>query len=483
VEASALEAPGRLSRITVPARLLRLRSDEQLVALFRAGSEEAFAAIHDRYRRRLFAYVGQMLPGSRQDAEDALQDVFVRAYAGLRANGRPISLRAWLYRVAHNRCVDQLRRPAPVPADVFDVGRAALHDPLVEAERREDLRRLLADMRALPPQQRSALLMREIDGLSYSELADALAVSVPAVKSLLVRARLGLAQAAEARDTACEVIRAELCLSHDRGVRVSGLARRHLRECETCRAHRADLRTVQRNLAAILPIGVGPATTLAKVFGLGAAGGGTAGGGAATAGGAAAGGGLAAGGGAVSATKLAAVVGCAVVGAGGAVEVKRFVDHPEPVVVRAAPATTAANPAPRAVPPRGVARVAPSTPSVSAVRHTAPPPVPAAGSERTIFRVDEPAPVLAPGAGTSPVGATAPANGGATAAEEEGPGAPGSPAAPGVDTPSSPAPPIGPTTGAETGSSPSASTQATAPSPPPVGAEPRAPGPSGATAG
>ena len=111
MEASALHAPS-LTRVPLGAPLLRLRSDEQLLALFRAGNEDAFGVIHDRYRQRLFAYVRQMLsPGSRQDAEDVMQDVFVRAYGALRADEREVNLRAWLYRVAHNRCIDHLRRP------------------------------------------------------------------------------------------------------------------------------------------------------------------------------------------------------------------------------------------------------------------------------------------------------------------------------------------------------------------------------------
>ena len=190
--------------------LLRLRSDDQLVALFRAGNEDAFRVIHDRYRQRLFAYVRQMLSaGSRQDAEDVLQDVFVRAYGALRADDAR-DVRAWLYRVAHNRCIDQLRRPIPPAAEIFEVSRTPLHDPLEEAQRRDDLRRLVDDVRRLPEQQRSALLMREIDGLSYADLAAALDVTVPAVKSLLVRARVGLAEAAEARDADCGEIRADL---------------------------------------------------------------------------------------------------------------------------------------------------------------------------------------------------------------------------------------------------------------------------------
>ena len=90
MEASALHAPS-LNRVPLGTPLLRLRSDEQLLALFRAGSEEAFGAIHDRYRQRLFAYVRQMLSkGPRQDAEDVMQDVFVRAYGALRADEREV---------------------------------------------------------------------------------------------------------------------------------------------------------------------------------------------------------------------------------------------------------------------------------------------------------------------------------------------------------------------------------------------------------
>ena len=196
--------------------------------------------IHDRYRQRLFAYVRQMLStGSRQDAEDVMQDVFVRAYGALRADDREINLRAWLYRVAHNRCIDHLRRPTPPPAEIFEMSRKPLHDPIEEAQRREDLARLVEDVGRLPEQQRSALLMREIDGMSYADLASALDVTVPAVKSLLVRARVGLVEAAEARDADCCEIRDDLMASYDRGVKASGRARKHMRSCAGCREYRA----------------------------------------------------------------------------------------------------------------------------------------------------------------------------------------------------------------------------------------------------
>jgi RNA polymerase sigma factor (sigma-70 family) len=358
VEASALSHPVGLSRVSLAGPLLRLRTDDQLVALFRAGHDEAFGAIHDRYRARLFAYARQMLGGSRSDAEDVLQDVFLRAYHALRADGRQVALRAWLYRVAHNRCIDQLRRPTPAAEDIFDVNRGSTGEQPAEAyERREDLRRLIADVRALPEQQRSALLMREMEGLSYNDLAEALGVTVPAIKSLLVRARIGLVEALEARDTACVEIRDDLVAAFDRGVRVSGRAKKHLRECAGCREYRTALRGVEKRLNGLAP-SHGPLTLVAKLLGLGGAGSGggafaLGGGGAAAGAGATVGtaavttGGVATIGGGAVATKVVAVVAAAAVVGGGAATVKK-VEHavkPAPpartLVHEAAPAAAA----------------------------------------------------------------------------------------------------------------------------------------------
>jgi len=302
--------------------LLRLRSDEQLVALFRAGHDDAFRAIHDRYRQRLFAYTRQMLP-ARQDAEDALQDVFVRAYSGLRASQGRLVLRAWLYRIAHNRCIDELRRPAPPPPEVLELVRAPSDDPIAAADQRESLRRLVIDVRRLPEQQRSALLMRELGGMAYADMADALGVSVPAVKSLLVRARIALAQALEARDIACSDIRGQLTLAHDRGVRPSGTARRHMRDCSQCKHFHTELRGISRRFAALAPT-VGPMGVIAKVLGIGGGGGAAASSGAIAAGGAAGTGGAVASVGlfATGAGHIATLIAAAAVTAGGAVEIQ-----------------------------------------------------------------------------------------------------------------------------------------------------------------
>jgi len=379
VEASALRAPASLSRLSISAPLLRLRSDDQLLALFRAGSDEAFNTLHDRYRQRLFAYVRQMLSTqSRQDAEDVLQDVFVRAFGALRADERPVNVRAWLYRVAHNRCIDHLRRPIPAASDIFEMSRTPLHDPLEDAQRREDLRRLVTDVGRLPEQQRSALLMREIDGMSYADLATALDVTVPAVKSLLVRARLGLVEAAEARTTDCAVIREDLAEAYDRGVKASGRARRHMKECHGCREYRSALRGVRSSFAALTP-GAGAAALAAKLFGLG-------GGGAAAGGAAASGGGAAATAvGGATACKVAAVACAAALTAGGAVEVKNFADQHAPVKQRArqaaAHAVTHPSPVQRQAALSSAAAVAPQPVGAPVVQHPARSSAPAAHRE------------------------------------------------------------------------------------------------------
>ena len=158
MEASALQAPAgpRTGSDGPSARCCACGPTSSSCALFRAGSEEAFRVIHDRYRQRLFAYARQMLGGSRQDAEDALQDVFLRAYGALRADDRPRrrcapGSTASPTTAASTSCA--ARRPPP--ADVFEVSRTPLHDPLAEAERREDA---APPGRRRPPPARAAAL-------------------------------------------------------------------------------------------------------------------------------------------------------------------------------------------------------------------------------------------------------------------------------------------------------------------------------------
>src|SRR5918999_4613214 len=126
LEASALTQAGRRGLIARRSPLLRLQSDERLVALLRRGNDHAFEVIVDRYRSRLLGFCRQML-GSTEDAEDVLQEVFVNAYRALLADSREINLRPWLYRIARNRCLNHLRKPAADAQETMDAV------PMVEA--------------------------------------------------------------------------------------------------------------------------------------------------------------------------------------------------------------------------------------------------------------------------------------------------------------------------------------------------------------
>ncbi len=175
-------------------------SDEHLVALLRRGEPGVFDTLVARYQSRLLWFCWQILK-SKEDAEDALQDVFTAAFNALLADDREIQVRPWLYRIARNRCINQLRRTATAGSDAMD-DRPAEHGGTVVEKlvSRQQLRELVIDVQALPDTQRTALLLREIDGFSYQQIAGAMDTSVAAVKSLLVRARAGLLEAVAVRE-------------------------------------------------------------------------------------------------------------------------------------------------------------------------------------------------------------------------------------------------------------------------------------------
>ena len=142
------------------------RSDEQLVSQLRLGDERAFEAVVGRYRAPLLAFCRSMM-GSREDAEDALQEVFTSAHRALRADDRPVALRPWLYRIARNRCLNQMRRRRPVGMDSMDDFVRVGGEAEEAVERRESFRELVEDLRALPERQRAAIVMREVGGLGW----------------------------------------------------------------------------------------------------------------------------------------------------------------------------------------------------------------------------------------------------------------------------------------------------------------------------
>jgi RNA polymerase sigma factor (sigma-70 family) len=124
------------------------------------------------------------------EAEDAAQQTFLSAHRALLNGVEPREPAAWLATIARNECWARIktRMREPLPAHELEIA-STQADPLAEAIRRADLAALWRAIEALPRQQRDALLLREFGGLTYDELAAALAVSAPAVESLLFRAR------------------------------------------------------------------------------------------------------------------------------------------------------------------------------------------------------------------------------------------------------------------------------------------------------
>src|SRR3954465_807474 len=118
MEVSALRQPGVALRGPTP--LLRLQSDERLVALTRRGNQAAFEALVGRYESPLLAFCRHML-GSREDAEDVLQEVFAAGFNAVTADERPLNVRPWLYRIARNRSLNHLRLPQAIGVDSMDV--------------------------------------------------------------------------------------------------------------------------------------------------------------------------------------------------------------------------------------------------------------------------------------------------------------------------------------------------------------------------
>jgi RNA polymerase sigma factor (sigma-70 family) len=353
--------------------LLRLKSDEQLIQLIRKGQHGAFEVLVQRYQSRLLAFCRHML-NSTEDAEDVLQEVFAASFNAMIADSRPINARPWLYRIARNRCLNHLRRPVSSGQDSMDVferdGGTSTADTV---HKREEFRQIVADVQDLPETQRTALLLREIDALSYDDIAVTMDTTVPSVKSLLVRARVSLAEAAEARLLTCDEVRLELGHVAEGIAKSSAPARRHLKSCERCRVFKGELRKANRALAAVYPLG--PLVLVKKFFtykvgvgagagastaGGGSGGAGIAGGAAAAAGGAAGGagaGGLLSAGFSAIATKAVAGVAAAAIVTAGAVEAKHVAD-PHPGARPAVAAVIAPAPAPAPVVPAVPAPIA-----------------------------------------------------------------------------------------------------------------------------
>jgi RNA polymerase sigma factor (sigma-70 family) len=265
-------APALAAPSCVPARVL---GDDALARRISAGDERAFEELYRRYRSPLYRYCASMV-GSPEEGEEALQAVMLRAYRTLSEPRREIAVRPWLYRVAHNHCLDMLRRRRATAALTgLEEERGPGVDEQIAA--REDLRELRRDLAALRTEQRAALVLREMSGLSHAEIAQALDASPAAAKQLIHEARQNLLASRSGRRLPCEGVQRAISDGDGRVLR-GGAIRGHLRACGECSRHRASIPARERSLGALVPP-LAPAVAEAIRASV-AGGGGTAGGGA-----------------------------------------------------------------------------------------------------------------------------------------------------------------------------------------------------------
>ena len=246
--------------------------------------DRAFERLYKRHVHDVYRYTLAVLH-NEADAEDVTQATFLSAYRAFRKGERPVKPHNWLIKIAHNECRQRFRASARRPQEVAiqETDGHASSSPDEDIPTAEELRHALAQ---LSFNQRAALVMRELEGRSYAEIASILETSVSAVETLLFRARRALREQLEGSLTCGQ---AEIALARRLEGSITqseqGGLRAHLRECKECaaleRQHRAHRTALKTTLGAVpLP------ASLQSFFGGGAA---TVGGGVALAGSGAAG--------------------------------------------------------------------------------------------------------------------------------------------------------------------------------------------------
>jgi RNA polymerase sigma-70 factor (ECF subfamily) len=169
-------------------------SDEELVEAFQHGDSSAFDLLVDRWDRKIQGAIYRIL-GPGEDVRDLSQEAFLKAYRGLRTFKKEARFSSWLYQIALNLCRDRMRRRrgrTHVSLDELDEGTALTSASAVQDLENRDLsRRVARAMEDLPEEQREVIVLKEYQGLTFLEIADALDVPVSTVKTRLYRG-LGL---------------------------------------------------------------------------------------------------------------------------------------------------------------------------------------------------------------------------------------------------------------------------------------------------
>lgn len=235
-----------------PVRVARL-GDELLARQASHGSERAFAALYERYHQPLYRYCRSILRNDA-DSQDALQSTFTGALQALRRGQRNAPLRPWLYRIAHNEAISLLRRRTRSAADELDAESLGVGGSVEqEAANRARWQALVADLGRLPERQRSALLLRELSGLSHEEIAIALGTSAAGAKQAIFEARQALTEVEEGRAMSCEEVRRRVSEGDRRILRGRRLTA-HLHACVACEAFALAIPGRRQQLRAFAPV-------------------------------------------------------------------------------------------------------------------------------------------------------------------------------------------------------------------------------------
>jgi len=273
-----------MARLLPEALQISWRSDHELVTAVRRGEDSAFEELFSRYRGRIRSYVSGII-GDSDRAEDIAQEVFISVLRRLRDTERPIAFRPWVYRIAKNACIDELRRARHAHEVIpLEHQRESAHElldlfasapgPDAAVESKQLLDDLRGAFRGVSELHHRILVLRELEGLSYSEIGDRLGMSRPVVESTLFRARRRLAEEYEELISGrrCERTRAVIDAWEGRklrrlGVRETRQLTRHLAHCQPCRRHALLARTagpVPQPISASPVLSVEPPIPLAS---------------------------------------------------------------------------------------------------------------------------------------------------------------------------------------------------------------------------
>ena len=227
--------------------------EEELVAAAQAGNAQAFEALFRRYRDRITAFVRASVRDEGR-SEDLVQEIFIAAHHSLSTLSHPAAFRTWLYQIARNACLDEVRRRSRQDELIYGWDEFPPPDERIvvhsqDAERtfsqKEELADLTEALDGLPSTQHDALVMRELEGRSYDEIGRKMRLSRTAVESVLFRARRGLKGEYTAIQTGERCKRMEVVMAEvAEGIGVLRERRkliRHMRDCAHCRREAAAL--------------------------------------------------------------------------------------------------------------------------------------------------------------------------------------------------------------------------------------------------